>query len=401
MASGPELLGRLGLDKSNYTRGLGEAERDFSKFTSSTTGQSRRLGGEFAHTFRGMREIIHGFGAVLVFDRIINEFKSLSEWANKFGDQTDENIRAAGRWGSAWSSATESFKAAASSALGVLVRAGEYVGGLIKGETLDQTDALAASEDAAKAAEARRDKMFKENNPEKVKNLRTENARMEEQLEEKSMTLVERKKRIEQEISTISMAAANGDQKAIQKQEEMRNQILKLELERRSVVEEIARQEQAASRKALDDAAEELSTRIIGEQRLRAEKEKTVLRIKEIEASMEAKKADKAKLTLGELANLDIYQSGVSVAAGEQGSQARTALDLEKKANQARLSGDIPGAEEFASQAARITDALHGPGGLLKSTDHPTEDMNAQLEAANKTLDDISKKLDGRFAAEA
>ena len=114
MASGPELVGRLGLDKSNFSSGLKAAGNEFTLRTQEMAAQSKRVAGsldEVNYKLTGVREILHGFGYLLVFDKIINGFKEVSEWSKKFGDQTDENIRAAGRWGDAWKSAVDAAKA--------------------------------------------------------------------------------------------------------------------------------------------------------------------------------------------------------------------------------------------------------------------------------------------------
>ena len=138
MASGPELVGRLGLDKSNYTRGLNEAERDFSRFTSNQMRETKRFGGAFGQTFHEAERVLKAFGAITIFSKFIDEFKSLSEWATKFGDKTDDSIRAASRWGSAWSSVLDVVKSKAAQQLGFFTKIGEYIGGLAKGESLGQ-----------------------------------------------------------------------------------------------------------------------------------------------------------------------------------------------------------------------------------------------------------------------
>ena len=404
MASGPELVGRLGLDKSNYTRGLGEAERDFSKFTAATArgakGVTDQLG-QLNYKLTGAREILHGFGYALVFDKFIAGFKEVSEWAKKFGDQTDDNIRAAGRWGDAWKGAIDSAKEKGASFLGFLAQAGEYAGGLLKGESPDQVDADAASDDAASQAEKARDEAFKANDPKKVAALREDNAKKEAALAEKSMTLAQRKADLDKRTGTLLVEQANLATGELEKQETLKGKILDLELERKNVVAEIAKVTADSQHKQLEEVAEIAGAESRAATALAAQKERELAHIADLEKDAAAKKADKSKLTLGELANLDIFQSGTSVAAGQQGAQAREAIDLQNKANQARLSGDVTGAEAFSSQADEITKALHAPGGLLRSTDHPDDDTSKQLEAANKTLDEINTKLAGKFTAEA
>ena len=389
-----ELVGRLGLDKSNYTKGLGEAEKDFNSFTRKTGGESKRLGGEMAEAFHGAHKVLKAFGAVMIFREFINQFKELSEWAAKFGDQTDQNIRAATRWGEAWKGSVNTFKEAGATALGYLTRAGEYIGNGFKGKSADQTDKEAADEDAALAAEKRAADFKKKNDPEKVAALRKKIAADEAEAAEKIMSMAQKFNSLEAERARITAERGKLGHDDILKQLELTDALAGVEKKMSSMEDESnAKTKEVEDRKlSKEKELQKLKEEHLKEFEKREENE--IYKIAELKAKMATTSTDRSKMTLKELANIGRFTPGAAIGLEDAAEQAREALKLQDKAAAARLTGDVGGAQSLFAQSDAMVHALAGPGGPLRSTENPESAQQVEeLKNANRTLDEIKKEI--------
>jgi hypothetical protein len=394
---GPELTARLGLNKDKYSRGLQEAERDFRSFTSNTRESGKGAAEVLVHSFRGVHEALKAFGAVAVIREFIDQFKELSEYAAKFGDRTDENVRAAIRWGDAYKEAGKSIKDAGVQALGFLSRAGEgwgAIGRMLMGDSAADIQRAHSSEDDALAAEAAKDKLYKANDPEKVKQLRRELADMDKRDREARETSEQRVAGLEQEQARILKERAELGAQDIVKR-------LELEKELRQVAEEFTKISEKQDHEAVEAAEkkvqrekelkEQVEARVKKEEEARNSEEK---HISELQAKLNTAQSDRSRLTLSELANLDKFSPGVSIEMGEKGDQAREALGLKRQADQLRLSGDQAGAAAANSRYDAIVDQLTGPGGPLRSTEASKDsELAKEIATSNDLLGQINASI--------
>lgn len=115
------------------------------------------------------------------------------------------------------------------------------------------------------------------------------------------------------------------------------------------------------------------------------------------ESGKETKDEDANKLTLEELSNLDVFQTGVSSDVGRQGGQAREALRLKKQSEDARKLGNTDEAEDLRSKSDTIRSGLSA----LKSTERPIkDDLTQALTPTNQLLGQIDKTLSGKFKSQ-
>lgn len=103
-------------------------------------------------------------------------------------------------------------------------------------------------------------------------------------------------------------------------------------------------------------------------------------------SKQKSKLTDPSKLTLGELANINPLQFGISSDVGDKSAQAREIFDTEKKANEARLSGDVAGSADLLQKAQDMRKQL-GQSGLLKS------DQFGQNDEVVKSIDKLNTEL--------
>lgn len=105
---------------------------------------------------------------------------------------------------------------------------------------------------------------------------------------------------------------------------------------------------------------------------------------------------DRGKLTLAELAGIGQHQFGVPVEIDNQSRTAREIQDIQKKAEEARLSGRSDDATALLDQADKLK------GGLSALTSGEREDpakaLKKALETSELELADINKTLAGKFA---
>lgn len=110
-------------------------------------------------------------------------------------------------------------------------------------------------------------------------------------------------------------------------------------------------------------------------------------------------KADRANLSLGELAGLGKYAPGVSIERGEQADRARKALDLTQQAEAERRAGQTDQAKALFEQADAIKSDL-AKSGAVKSSEMPFQDIVRRLEEANKILTELGTIFKGKFVAQ-
>jgi hypothetical protein len=391
---GPELIARIGLNRDKYSKGLADAEKDFKTFTANVGSHGRNMSGQLVHQFREINEAIKGFGAAEVFRKVIDGFKSISEWARKFGDQTDENTRAASRWGDAYKAAASSVMSVVAKGFGMAVRGMEYTGGFLKGEGLDKTDKLAASDDAAAAAEAQRDAFLKKNNAEQVKRLRQEIAAIELEASGKLETSGERVSELYRQqaalVNETSKLADDEVERRLVAEKAIAEINKKIGEEQRRSAEEQAKAQEAAAAKEAEQHALRLN-RIAAEKLARSAQVRTIA---EIQEKKDTSTADRSRLSVQELTNIGRFEPGVSIAVTDAAEQGRQAVSLKNQANQLRLSGDQTGAAALQSQSDTILHGLAGPTGPLRHSEDPDQSvMSEQLVKANEHLKDIDDKI--------
>jgi hypothetical protein len=143
----------------------------------------------------------------------------------------------------------------------------------------------------------------------------------------------------------------------------------------------------AAQKKADEEAARRAE---LLEKRRRA-----AVEVSEKQTDLSNAIGDRGKLSLAELANIPTFSSGVSVDVAGQSSAARQVLDLQKQADDARLSGRAEDAVGLLDQADKIKSGLTS----LNSSERadPFESYKKALAASEQTLSDIDKQLAGKF----
>lgn len=209
----------------------------------------------------------------------------------------------------------------------------------------------------------------------------------------------ERKK----EIATAEAAASAASKKVAFEKLSEENKIIQLrkealDLEKQSAavgldkVKSLELQKSAAEKIA--DANEREARR--KEETDRAKKEIGVgtKGVVEARTNLETAQRDRASLSLGELANISPFASGVSTDISNQGRTAREVMDIEGKAKTARLAGDVQGAQGLFSKA----DELRGGLTALKSADKdPLATYKDALKESEQKLEDIKTAVQGWF----
>ena len=303
-----------------------------------------------------------------------NRFRS---GPGKFGDKTNENIKGAIRWGTAFKDAFAGMMASGAKALGLLVRIEEYEVGLAKGELPGTVKKYASIEDAANAAEQRAAE-FKKANPDLAR-LRAEYQKGELASLDKQLSLSDRIKFAYQDLVTLTEKRNHLDETAIDFKTKDYQLAIEIQKQSNDILDLEKEQARAAQEKADKDkeiAAEKEREHQREMQRLeelKAKRAEVEGEISEIQSKAAQKKADESKLTIGELANLDVFGAGVSIEAGEQGEKARNILALRDQAEAARKQGDVASYRDLIGQAQAEADQLHAPGNLLKSTEMPSD----------------------------
>jgi len=274
------------------------------------------------------------------------------------------------------------------------VRGMEYTGGFLKGEGLDKTDKLAASDDAAAAAEAQRDAFLKKNNAEQVKRLRQEIAAIELEASGKLETSGERVSELYRQqaalVNETSKLADDEVERRLVAEKAIAEINKKIGEEQRRSAEEQAKAQEAAAAKEAEQHALRLN-RIAAEKLARSAQVRTIA---EIQEKKDTSTADRSRLSVQELTNIGRFEPGVSIAVTDAAEQGRQAVSLKNQANQLRLSGDQTGAAALQSQSDTILHGLAGPTGPLRHSEDPDQSvMSEQLVKANEHLKDIDDKI--------
>jgi hypothetical protein len=178
---GPEVKAVLGLDTGPFTAALDSASSGLSNFTAKSVESIEQSVQSTEGLARGIEKIGRLFAAGFGVERIIKEFISLSEYADKFGDKTDENVRAAAEWGRQWAETSNDIKDGLVQMLGFLATAGDYWGDLIAKAVYgaEQVKKANQAEQDANAAEKRLAASKEINKPEELARVRAEIAQKE------------------------------------------------------------------------------------------------------------------------------------------------------------------------------------------------------------------------------
>lgn len=120
-------------------------------------------------------------------------------------------------------------------------------------------------------------------------------------------------------------------------------------------------------------------------------------------AALQAKLADRSKLTVGELAAVRGNDFGVSVDVGNAQRRAAEIQELEKDAESRRITGDMAGSEDALARATGIRKDLV-ESGFLKSTETGEDAIVSQLKEnqddSRENLAEIKDVLKGKFLNE-
>lgn len=394
---GPDLIARLGLNKDRYSAGLRDAEKDFQHFSRRTSESGKGAAEQLTHSFRGVHEVLKAFGAVAVFREFIGWFQDISEYAKKFGDQTDENTKAAVRWGAAYKGSIDAVKTAGVQVLGFFTKAGEGLGAaarfLMGDKVKDIRQAHQGDNDAAQA-EAARDAYLKANDPEKVKSLRKEIATIDKEIAFARMTDGQKVEELEKNQARIEVEKGRLGIRDVKARLELELELAENARKAGEVMKHAADEVAAKQKQAADKEKELHKERADRIKELGQEEMNAAQHVQDLKDRLARGNADRSKMTVRELANLDRFTPGASVGMGEQGEAARKALGLQSEADRLRKAGDAAGAAGLYSQADSIMHGLAGAGGPLKSTEDPAQSALAEeIKISNRHLQDIDDKI--------
>lgn len=104
---------------------------------------------------------------------------------------------------------------------------------------------------------------------------------------------------------------------------------------------------------------------------------------------------DRSKLSLAELAAISPFAAGVDSRLSDAGSKAREVMDLEKQANDKRLTGDFAGSQDLLGRAGGIREALVSQGAIKSSDSDPAVALKKALKTSEDALVSIDKKIAG------
>lgn len=148
----------------------------------------------------------------------------------------------------------------------------------------------------------------------------------------------------------------------------------------------------------LESAKGEIASERRAREQIVTERDRKKRDVDERRGDLEDARQDRGKLSLVELANVSPFGAGSSIDAASQSGSAREALELQRKAEEARLGGRSEDAQALLAQA----DKLKGGLSALKSSERedPFKQLKKALQTSEEQLADINKKLVGKFANE-
>lgn len=423
MPATSEVLARLGLDISDVPKDLADAQSFFKKFGKQIEGDSAKAGtgagSKFAKSFsaqmsgqaRGAIVAALGLSAQGIVDKIAGWLTggTKAEW-EEFGRIADENSKAIGerirenlsakRIVDNLTNELEAAKARTARAqdVGEAVNGGGKIGAVqavligLKAQlgfgekevyqrlavVKAKADELAIEKELTAAKKAQGDMEGRY-----FKALRD--------YEFELSTLDEKRKTLAREIVEINadILAGGLSEKEVQ---ERKIDILQKDIQLRGVVKQIAEETAEAERKAADKKKKDLDEE--------TKKRKDLANLGSKRAGIEekigdaqVKAGDRSKASLGELASFSQFGVGVSSDAGAAGAKARDILEIERQANEARMRGDVSGAEEGFTRAGALRNDLV-KSGFAKSTEgDPQDEVVKEINKLNTDLSEVLEEI--------
>lgn len=427
MAATSEILAKLGIDTKDIPKDLQEADKFFAKFSKDLEKGSEKAGDEggkrFAKSFgsqiagqaRGAIAAAIGLSAQGIADRLAGWLVggTAKEW-EEFGKIADENSKIIGeriRENLAPRKVIENLERELTNAQKKIdeLFAGKSGGGKLSifeaavsgtkallglgAKELDQRLAIKQAEndrlkiqgqlaEARKAAAAEEEKLTKA-----IRDYDFESAT----LEGKKTILKSEIVKLNNEIQSGTLKEKEVTEKLVQ----LFSKALELQRVKKDLVDQTARKEEQAAekkKKALEDERKQT------EKLVALEKQRDGLQKKAGELKDQI--ADRSKLTIGELAQINESGFGVGNDAIFAKRKAEDVQKAQAEADALRLSGDIAGSAEKLAQADALKNELAGAG-FLKSTENDSADVVAQLketeEELSKVLKSIDSHVEGKF----
>jgi hypothetical protein len=421
MAATSEILAKLGIDTKDIPKDLQEADKFFAKFSKDLEKGSEKAGDEggkrFAKSFgsqiagqaRGAIAAAIGLSAQGIADKLAGWLVggTAKEW-EEFGKIADENSKIIGeriRENLAPRKVVENLEkelANAQKKIDELFSGGKGGGGklsifdaaLISAKTilgigakeLDQRVAIKTAEndrlkiqgqlaEARKAAAAEEEKLSKA-----IRDYDFESA-----------TLEGKKTMLKSEIVKLNNEIQSGTLKEKDVTEKLTQLLAKaLELRRinKEIVDQTARKEEEAAdkkKKALEDERKQK------EKLLTLEKQRDGLTKKA--GDLKDTLADRSKLTIGELSQINESGFGVGNDAIFAKRKAEEVQKAQAESDRLRLSGDIAGSAEKLAQADALKNELAGAG-FLKSSENDSASIVEQLKETEEELAKVLKSID-------
>ena len=427
MATTSEVLAKLGIDTKDIPKDLQEADKFFAKFSKDLEKGSEKAGDEggkrFAKSFgsqiagqaRGAIAAAIGLSAQGIADRLAGWLVGGTdkEW-EEFGKIADENSKIIGeriRENLAPRKVVENLEKELANAQKKIdeLFSGKSGGGKLSifdaavtgakallgigAKELDQRLAIKQAENerlkiqdqlasARKAAAAEEEKLTKA-----IRDYDFESAN----LEGKKTILKSEIVKLNNEIQSGTLKEKEVTEKLVQ----LFSKALELQRIKKDIVDQTARREEQAAdkkKKALEDERKQT------EKLVALEKQRDGLQKKAGELKDQI--ADRSKLTIGELAQINESGFGVGNDAIFAKRKAEDVQKAQAEADALRLSGDIAGSAEKLAQADALKNELAGAG-FLKSTENDSADVVAQLketeEELSKVLKSIDSHVEGKF----
>lgn len=133
-------------------------------------------------------------------------------------------------------------------------------------------------------------------------------------------------------------------------------------------------------------------------QELEVSRTKKLTQIDDTTKKISDAKSERSGLSLQELSSINPAGFGISMDVGDQARKAKEVLELEAKAEKARLAGDVSGFEAADSEAQKLKAGLSS----LRPSERadPYEEMSKDLKQQIVELQEINKQLGGKFKSQ-
>lgn len=423
-----EILAKLGIDVKDVPKDLQEADKFFKQFSKDLAKDGGKTGESYGgklvdgigKKFAGAAALGGALGAALginiekiaesITSAIVGGSKAGFEEMERLADKTAENIarrQAVGKGpADAVDSKTKELKTAiqqlqALQGKQTLVRHG--IETQMESGPQSEEEKIEAARLVEKITSLEADIAEKKNEQVDAEKQLAKSAEDRLAKEHTYFQDLEEEKKLKEEIAALMLKGANEEHsfKTQLDVQEKENQL--------AAAQARMKLNQVDVQKALDEAKKEALT---DQERMNSLAEKEYQLRKGI-ADQSAKLDDKAKLTIGELANLKGKGTGgldlstsisTSFGGGEDNSglsadqlaardKARRIQELQGKAESARTSGDAPGAGKLLDQIATLQTELV-KSGSVKSTEAPEDAITEAIAHSNELLTDVKTAID-------